>query len=113
MLGHCQERTVLTSKERDPFRWYDPILLWIVPPLAALLIKLMMLSCRVVKVEGMEKEKETVSRSGGGAVYATWHQRMSYHFHYFGARHVIIMISQSRDGSRWEAPAASPARPTC
>jgi len=41
---------------------------------------------------------EAISISGGGAVFATWHQRMSYHFHYFGSRHVTMMISQSRDG---------------
>ncbi len=57
-----------------------------------------MLSCRVVKVVGMEKVREAIARSGGGAVYATWHQRMSYHFHHFGSRHVTVMISQSKDG---------------
>lgn len=57
-----------------------------------------MLSCRIVTVKGEEKEKEAANRSGGGAVYAGWHQRMSYHFHYFGSRHVTMMISQSRDG---------------
>ena len=88
----------MKSKQRHPFRWYDPILLWTIPPLAAFLIKLLMLSCRLVKVEGLERAEEAVSQTGGGAVYATWHQRMPYHFHYFGSRHVTIMISQSRDG---------------
>lgn len=41
---------------------------------------------------------EAIAGSGGRAVFATWHQRMSYHFHFFGSRHVTIMISQSRDG---------------
>ena len=88
----------LKSSKRDIFRWYDAILLWVIPPLAALMIKLLMLTCRVVRVEGQDREKEAISRSGGGAVYATWHQRMPYHFHYFGSRHVTVMISQSRDG---------------
>ena len=57
-----------------------------------------MLSCRVVKVEGRSTLEDAVSRSGGGAVYTTWHQRMPYHFHYFGSRHVTVMISRSRDG---------------
>ncbi len=88
----------MNSRKRNPFRWYDIILLRVIPPLAALLIKVLMLSCRVAKVAGMEKVREAVSRSGGGAVYATWHQRMSYHFHHFGSRHVTVMISQSKDG---------------
>jgi len=66
--------------------------------LAALIIKALMLSCRVIKVAGMEKVSEAISRSGGGAVYATWHQRMPYHFHHFGSCHVTVMISQSKDG---------------
>jgi len=57
-----------------------------------------MLSCRVVRVAGQDREREAVARSGGGAVYATWHQRMPYHFYYFGSRHVTVMISRSRDG---------------
>jgi len=86
------------SSMRNRFRWYDAIFLRVIPCLAALAIKLLMLSCRVVRVEGLDGQAEAVSRSGGGAVYATWHQRMSYHFHYFGSRHVTVMISQSRDG---------------
>jgi lysophospholipid acyltransferase (LPLAT)-like uncharacterized protein len=88
----------LSASKSDDYPWYDAILLRVIPPLAALLIKLLMLSCKVIKVEGEEKEREAFSRSGGGAVYATWHQRMPYHFHYFGSRHVTVMISQSRDG---------------
>ena len=82
----------------DSLRWYDALLLRVIPPVAALLIKVLMLSCRVVRIEGLEQTREAVSRTRGGAVYATWHQRMSYHFHHFGARHVTMMISRSRDG---------------
>ena len=88
----------MKSRERNPFCWYDVLLLRVIPPLAALLIKALMLSCRVVKVVGMEKVREAISRSGGGAVYATWHQRMLYHSHHFGSRHVTVMISKSKDG---------------
>lgn len=91
-------RMKLKSDEKSLFRWYDVIILRIIPPLVALLIKLLMLSCRVVTIEGMERERDAISRSGGGAIYATWHQRMSYHFHFFGSRHVTVMISRSRDG---------------
>lgn len=82
----------------DRLRWYDSILLRIIPPLAALLTKLLLLTCRVVRVQGEEEVREALLRSGGAASYATWHQRMPYLFHYFGARHVTIMISSSRDG---------------
>jgi hypothetical protein len=75
--------------------WHNIFLLRLMPPLAALLIKLLMLSCRVVKVEGKERGREALARSDGRAVYATWHQRMSYHSHYFGARHLIVMISRA------------------
>ncbi len=87
-----------TSHKKSSLRWYDPILLSIICPLAALVIKLLMLSCRLVRVEGEEEEKKAREQSGGPAVYATWHQRMPYHFHYFGSRHVTMMISPSRDG---------------
>ncbi|MBW1667315.1 MAG: lysophospholipid acyltransferase family protein [Deltaproteobacteria bacterium] len=83
---------------KDQFRWYDPILLRIIPPLAALLIKMLMLSCRVVRTEGLDREKDALFRAGGKALYVTWHQRMSYHFHFAGPRHLTMMISQSRDG---------------
>ena len=84
--------------ERPPLRWYDPVLLRIFPPVVALLVKLLMLSCRVIKVEGKERETDAIARSEGGVIYVTWHQRMPYHFHYFGSRHVTVMISRSRDG---------------
>jgi len=84
------------TRNRHP--WYDAVLLRIVPPLAALFVKLLMVSCRVVRIEGFEATQEAISGTDGGAVYATWHQRMSYHFHHFGSRHVTMMISRSRDG---------------
>jgi lysophospholipid acyltransferase (LPLAT)-like uncharacterized protein len=87
-----------TARKKSLLRWYDPLLLSVICPLAALFIKLLMLSCRLVRVEGAEEEKKARERSGGPAVYATWHQRMPYHFHYFGSRHVTMMISRSRDG---------------
>jgi len=70
----------------------------LIPPLVALLIKSCLLTCRIIKVEGGEREREALSRSPGGAIYAVWHQRMFYHFHYSGRRHGIILVSQSRDG---------------
>ena len=86
------------KKTKSPLRWYDAFLLRVIPPLVALIVKLLMLSCRVIRVEGKEREAEALSRSGGAMIYVTWHQRMSCHFHYLGSRHVTVMISQSRDG---------------
>jgi lysophospholipid acyltransferase (LPLAT)-like uncharacterized protein len=88
----------LVKKNKKQFRWYDAILLRVIPPVAALLIKLLMLSCRVVRIKGLERTQTAVQSTRGGAVYATWHQRMPYHFHHFGSRHVTMMISASRDG---------------
>ncbi len=79
-------------------RWYDPILMGIIPPMGALIIKILMLSCRVIKIEGQEREKEALSQSGGSAVYSTWHQRMSYLSHFFGQTRATVLVSQSRDG---------------
>jgi len=79
-------------------KWYDPLLLAIAPPIAALLIKAYLLSCRKSIVVGKAEAQKALSAAGNRAVYVTWHQRMSYYFHYFGPRHVVIMISQSRDG---------------
>jgi len=83
---------------RHPLRWYDPLVMAVVCPLAALLIKLLMCSCRVARIEGTENERSALAASEGRVVYATWHQRMSYHFHFAGPRHPIMMISRSRDG---------------
>ena len=77
--------------------WYDSFFLLVIPPLAALLIKLLMLSCRLGQTKGQDREADALSRYGG-AIYPTWHQRMSYLAHFLGSRHVTAMISQSRDG---------------
>ncbi|HDR15756.1 MAG TPA: DUF374 domain-containing protein [Desulfobacteraceae bacterium] len=81
-----------------PIRWYDPILLATVPPLAAFLVSTLMRSCRLSAKFGGEAVEAALALSGGRAVYATWHQRMPYHFHYFGKMHLLMMISGSRDG---------------
>lgn len=80
------------------FRWVDAFLMAVLPPLAAMLIKTLLFSCRVVKIEGLERHEEALGRSGGAVVYVTWHQRMSYFFYFGGSRHVTTMISRSRDG---------------
>ncbi len=86
------------SRKSSPLRWYDHILLRIIPPIAALVVKLLISSCRVAHVEGREREQEALSLSEGLAVYTTWHQRMFFNFHHSQRRHGVVMISQSRDG---------------
>ena len=88
----------MDKKPSVKFSWWEKLLLATVPPLIAAMIKLLCLSCRVVKVEGRQQDRRTVSKHEGRAVYCTWHQRMFYHFHYFGSLHVTMMISRSKDG---------------
>ncbi len=86
------------NPRQSPLRWYDPILLTTVPPLAGFLVSALMRSCRLTAEFGKKEAQKNLARSGGRAVYVTWHQRMSYHFHYFGNMHLLMMISASRDG---------------
>ena len=79
-------------------RWYDHILFILVIPVLALLIKLLMMSCRVINIEGREKEKRAFELSGGNAIYVSWHQRIAYLVHLFGSGDNTAMVSQSRDG---------------
>lgn len=79
-------------------KWYDPLFLAVLPPLAAAALKLLMLSCRLVQVRGGERMEEAVARAGGGGIFTSWHQRMSYNFHTLGRRRITVMISRSRDG---------------
>jgi lysophospholipid acyltransferase (LPLAT)-like uncharacterized protein len=88
----------MKSTKHSPLRWYDPILLRLLPPLATVIIWVMTRSCRIVKVEGEEKELEALARSRGRAVYATWHQRALFHARYFAGRDLTVMASLSRDG---------------
>ncbi len=85
-------------KIRSPLRWYDPFFLNILPPMVALLIKLLLYSCRVIKVKGREKETEALAQSQEKAVYATWHQRVIYHARHLAHKNLTVMVSQSRDG---------------
>lgn len=86
------------SAPQSPFRWYDPILLRVIPFLVSLLFRLLMFSCRVVKVEGTEREKEARAQGKGNIIYCTWHQRIPYITYYRRSRNLFAMISQSRDG---------------
>ena len=86
------------SNIKSPLRWYDPIFMTILPPLVTLVIKFLLYSCRVIKVEGKEKETEALAQSQGKAVYATWHQRVIFHGRHLAHKNLTVMVSQSRDG---------------
>lgn len=76
--------------------WWEKILLVIIPPIIAGLMKLLCLTYRIVHIDG--DRREILEKHGGRAVFCTWHQRMFYHFHFFGSLHVTMMISASKDG---------------
>jgi lysophospholipid acyltransferase (LPLAT)-like uncharacterized protein len=76
----------------------DALLLNAAPPLTALFTRILMGTCRVVEVKGEENDLEALSRSGGAAVYVSWHQRIGYFVQYFRSRKISILISGSRDG---------------
>ncbi|MBN2061287.1 MAG: lysophospholipid acyltransferase family protein [Deltaproteobacteria bacterium] len=86
------------NKNNAFIRWYDHILFCTVVPCIALLIKMLMLSCRVIRYEGEDREKTALERSGGNAIYISWHQRIPYLSHLVGSRDITVMVSQSRDG---------------
>ena len=79
-------------------RWYDPVIFYILFPIVTSLLKLLLFSYRLVRVEGVELEKEAIEKSGGKAVYSSWHQRLVFHPYYLSKSGVTVMVSQSRDG---------------
>jgi lysophospholipid acyltransferase (LPLAT)-like uncharacterized protein len=83
---------------KSKYKWYDPIIFWILIPIFSFLVRLLFLSCRVVKLEGAENEKKAVEISGGRIIYASWHQRLFYSINRLTGRNITVMISQSRDG---------------
>ncbi|MFZ5573122.1 MAG: lysophospholipid acyltransferase family protein [Thermodesulfobacteriota bacterium] len=66
-------------------------------PLLALFIRCWNATCRKSVIFLNGNEEQLISRHAG-CIYATWHQRMFYFFHYFGPQKIIMMISQSKDG---------------
>lgn len=86
------------KSRKTAFRWYDPITSYILFPLLTFILKTLLYSYRLVRVEGIEFEKDVFEKSGGKAVYCSWHQRILYNPYYLSKRGVTVMISQSRDG---------------
>lgn len=89
-------------------RWYDPLIYWFLIPFFGFLMRCLVWTCRVVHVSGQEACQTALSKSGGRAVYTTWHQRLlGYYPHFKGHPALYIMISQSRDGTLATALAAN------
>jgi lysophospholipid acyltransferase (LPLAT)-like uncharacterized protein len=89
----------MKSKDhKSPFRPYDRLLLLTLPPLLALLIKVLTASCRVVRIQGLEREGAALAASTT-VLYTTWHQRMIYLSRFMKSRRLWILVSQSRDGT--------------
>lgn len=80
------------------YKWYDPFILYILFPIFTFFMKLLLFSYRLIRIEGAEIEKEALKKSGGKAVYCSWHQRLVFHPWYLLKRGVTVMVSQSRDG---------------
>ena len=87
-----------TDTENKIFRWYDPLLFRVVFPLFALFIRILMRSYRIIGVEGKDRFAETLSRTDGRAVYASWHQRVVAPVPHLARSNVTVMVSRSRDG---------------
>ena len=87
----------MSNQNKYTFKWWERLLLTVGPTVVAAVLRLWNGTCRVVYREHEQREREAVEKYGG-CVYPTWHQRMWFFFSDFGARHVTMMISQSKDG---------------
>jgi lysophospholipid acyltransferase (LPLAT)-like uncharacterized protein len=85
------------NKKKPLLRWYDPILLNTLVPIFTFLLKLLLMSCRQVKFEGLSRERETIQKARN-VIYCTWHQRIAYCADFMTTRNLVVMVSQSRDG---------------
>ncbi len=88
----------MTEPSKDGLKWYEPILLSLLPPLAVFFAKSLLYSCREVEIIGREEAEAAINRAEGRAVFVTWHQRVSYQLRHLAPRGLTVMISQSRDG---------------
>ncbi|MBW1731999.1 MAG: lysophospholipid acyltransferase family protein [Deltaproteobacteria bacterium] len=86
------------SQKKSVLRWYDHLLLKILPPFVAFLIRLLLVTCREIRVEGKRKAEDAISKAGGRSVFAAWHQRVAYLVRHLRGKPIVVMVSQSRDG---------------
>ncbi len=84
--------------DRSISKWYDPLLFGIFFPILTILVKILYRTNRMVEVEGVEKKDAALSKSGGRAIYASWHQRVLFPVSQLMNQGVTVMVSRSRDG---------------
>ncbi|HNY64004.1 MAG TPA: DUF374 domain-containing protein [Deltaproteobacteria bacterium] len=92
----------MPSRSQDQLSLFEKAMLGSIPHVAASLIDGWCRTYRVVERINEGRERSALLASGG-AVYATWHQRMFYFFHDFGRRNIIMMIGRSKDGDYADA----------
>lgn len=88
----------MTNASKETLKWYDSLLLPVLPPLVALFTKSLLYTCREVEISGREEAEAAIEEAEGRAVFVTWHQRISYQLRHLAPRGITVMISSSRDG---------------
>lgn len=87
----------MLNESQNHLHLWEKILIKALPPVLAFVIKSWCHTCRVVSRINEESERKSVLACNG-AIYATWHQRMLWFFYDARNRHIVVMISKSRDG---------------
>jgi len=88
----------MTGYKNMALKWYDPLLFKTLLPIVNSIVRLLLGTCRKVKVEGEEEALEAIASAGGKAVFAAWHQRLAYFVRHMRGKPLVVMVSQSRDG---------------
>lgn len=78
----------------------DALLLAVIPPLAAGLLRLLHRTCRFITLG--DTTWRTASASDRPMLFATWHYAFPAVIYYFRNRQGVVMVSRSRDGE-WAA----------
>ncbi|MDY6910245.1 MAG: lysophospholipid acyltransferase family protein [Thermodesulfobacteriota bacterium] len=102
----------MTSRKRSPT---DALLLAVIPPLAAGLLRMLHRTCRFITLGDTTWRTasasgrpmlfatwRTASASGRPMLFATWHYAFPAVIYYFRNRQGVVMVSRSRDGE-WAA----------
>ncbi len=77
-------------RNKGVLKWYDPLLLKLIPPCLASLVKTLLKTCSIIHIEGDDIP--------GPCIYVSWHQRMCFFARYLAEKNPVVLISQSRDG---------------
>jgi lysophospholipid acyltransferase (LPLAT)-like uncharacterized protein len=86
------------SSNKSIKNWNNSFLFKIGIRILVFIIKILMLTCRIEKIEGEKTLKGAISRSAGRLIYVIWHQRIFVAVQVLGGQNITAMVSQSRDG---------------